>query len=902
MGRISNVLHYKPVKLAQGYHAVAEGEDFMARNKKQNFRSHLMSEALLGACLAVPLLSGGAIAQETDEEVTRTRDVITVSATKREQTLQETPVAVSVIGAETIERAEIQDLSDLATLVPSLRVAQGSTAGNTNYYIRGFGNGSNAIGVEPSVAVFVDGVYRSRSSASVSDLPNLERVEVLRGPQTTLFGKNASAGVISLITRRPQFETMGNIEVSVGNYDSRRLAADITGPLTENLAYSLSGSLNQRGGYAEDLGTGEDYNQRNRWGVRGDLLFLANNDLEFRLIADYDEIDEICCIGTNLVNGPVGGVVMALGGQFVPEDPFSYQTYSSFAPTNEIVNSGISLQADYDLGFATLTSISARRRNESTTNFDPDFSSLDIFGQNLESFDIETFTHELRLTSNENDSRLAWLLGFYYFDESVAVENALTFGQDWRPLVSALAGGPTVLTSLESLVGVPQGTFAAAGQGTNEDMFQDNTAWNVFGTVDFNVTERLTATFGLNYTEDNKDVRINIENTDALSALNIDQLGYTATLAQLLARQGVNIADPRSVGPFIQMNPALYRQLQQSALDIAQSDNNPLSALRGVQILPPVLGFPNAVETGESNDSNTSVSFRLVYDVSDNINVYASYATGFKPTSWNLSRQTRPFASDFTTGNTIIDPVTRQPVFIPPSSPINDAGLNITNLRSGTRYAAPEESQVYELGIRGDFDTVQFSLTFFDQSIENFQTIVWTGDGFAFANAEEQSSTGLEIDLTWQPIDPLTLTFAGTFMDSVYDTFTNFGDGVDVSGQTPVGVADTQWSISGNYNFLVARMPAFVRADWQYVGSSPFFNDPDEVALMDGSGYTREQSIVNASAGLMTPAGIGISVWGRNLFDDESIVGAFPTLAQEGSISGFPNQPRTYGVTVRRTF
>ena len=145
-----------------------------------------------------------------DEADSSTGNEIVVTASKREQTLQEVPVAVSVTTAEAIERAQIRDIRDLQTLVPSLRVDQLQSSANTNFFIRGFGNGANNAGIEPSVGVFVDGVYRSRTVSQISDLPDVQRVEVLRGPQSTLFGKNASAGVISIVTREPQFEFGGS--------------------------------------------------------------------------------------------------------------------------------------------------------------------------------------------------------------------------------------------------------------------------------------------------------------------------------------------------------------------------------------------------------------------------------------------------------------------------------------------------------------------------------------------------------------------------------------------------------------------------------------------------------------------------------------------------------------------
>ena len=172
-----------------------------------------------------------------------------MTAAKREQTLQDVPISVSVTSSDTIEKAQIVDLKDLQSVVPSLKVTQFQSAGQTNFTIRGFGNGNGNIGIESSVGVFIDGVYRSRSASAISDLPELERIEVLRGPQSTLFGKNVSAGAISVVTKRPQFDWGLRAEATAGNYGAIQANASITGPITDSIAFRAYGSVNQRDGY-----------------------------------------------------------------------------------------------------------------------------------------------------------------------------------------------------------------------------------------------------------------------------------------------------------------------------------------------------------------------------------------------------------------------------------------------------------------------------------------------------------------------------------------------------------------------------------------------------------------------------------------------------------------------------
>jgi outer membrane receptor protein involved in Fe transport len=196
---------------------------------------------LAGAGAFAVAMPGVALAQDAEPEAQQGSNQIIVTASKREQTLQEVPISVSVTSGETIERAQIRDVLDLQTVVPSLRVSQLQSASSTTFIIRGFGNGDNNFGIEPSVGVFIDGVFRSRSAAALSDLNMVQRIEVLNGPQSTLFGKNASAGVISVVTKEPQYEFGGLVEASYGNFNAMVLRGELTGPISENIAWSIDG-------------------------------------------------------------------------------------------------------------------------------------------------------------------------------------------------------------------------------------------------------------------------------------------------------------------------------------------------------------------------------------------------------------------------------------------------------------------------------------------------------------------------------------------------------------------------------------------------------------------------------------------------------------------------------------
>ena len=286
-----------------------------------------ISRAVAGAIAGVMAMSSASAQQtsalDSEEEVER----IFVTASKRPLTLQDTPIAVSVTSAADIEQSKIVDVLDLQVLVPSLKVSQTTLTSATSFSIRCFGSPSG-IGTEPSVGVFIDGVFRSRAGGAISDLPRVERVEVLSGPQSTLFGKNASAGVVSVITSAPSFVTEGRVEATLGNYNQRRVKGYVTGGVTDELALSFSAGINRRDGFITSLQAGvPDQDDRDRWNVRGQALWEPTPDVSLRVIADYSEIDEICCSSPNVISGPVNGIVLALGGIVLDENnPFARES------------------------------------------------------------------------------------------------------------------------------------------------------------------------------------------------------------------------------------------------------------------------------------------------------------------------------------------------------------------------------------------------------------------------------------------------------------------------------------------------------------------------------------------------------------------------------------------------
>jgi outer membrane receptor protein involved in Fe transport len=810
--------------------------------------------------------SGLVLSQEAAADEDEGFEKIMITASKRSTGLQETPIAVTVVGSEALDQAKVLDIGDLQTLVPTLRVTPLQRSTNTNFAIRGFGNGTNNTGIEPSVGVFIDGVYRSRAAAQIGDLPRLQQIEVLSGPQSTLFGKNASAGVISVRTEAPSYDLEGKVEGGIGNFNQRLLKGYITNGITDDLAFSLSGGMNTRDGYTDSVVGLDNVNDRDRWNIRGQALYELSEDIKFRFIADYSEIDENCCTVADIINEPGRTAAARVFGIVLDEsDPFSYQSALNADQNNTVEDGGVSLQVDVDLGDYAFTSITALRNNESDFVIDPDYTSMDMLF-NTGYVNIDTFTQEFRLNSI-GENKLDWMVGAFIFAEEVESGENIGFGEDTRPffdiLLSGLdpfligAGLPAgIMGNIEDVHGLARGTFLSSGTAVATDFTQDNDAYSLFANFDYQISDQLTATFGLSYTKDEKDVTVREVNDDQYSAID-----FSSTLTAF----GV----PLDQTPFAAFIPTI----------------------QPLQFLPPKLVFPNAVEDGKSDDSKSTWSARLAYKLNRNINFFATAATGFKATSWNLSRDTRPFMADQTA--------------------LTAAGLTLANQSYGTRKANPEEATVYELGMKTRFKKGAFNITVFDQTIEGFQSSIFNGTGFELRNAGEQNTIGLEFDSVYRATDNLSLTLAGTLLDPEYVSFDNSGqfneDGSEVSltGTQPAGIHEQSITAGITYNFEFDNgMFGYLRADYLYESETRLVENVPEIRTVNGVDIStgREVSTFNASAGLSFENGVSMQVWVRNLTNDEYFMSAFPTPLQTGSFNAYPNQPRTFGISVSYQF
>ena len=781
---------------------------------------------------------------------------VIVTATKTEKTLQEVPVAVSVVTSDVIEKATILDTFDLKSVIPSLDSRQYQSSTNATFFIRGFGNGSNNPGVEPSVALFVDGVYRSKTQSQISDLPMLERIEVLRGPQSTLFGKNASAGVINIVTKKPSFEESTMISASIGKYNSRVGKIYTTGPLSDTTAYSFNANFNKRDGHSDNPVTGNSVNNRDRFGIRAELLFVPADDLSIRVTADYDEYDEICCAVGSTSYGTANVVTALFGGQIIPNDPYTEKAFFDFDPISDGDNSGISIYIEKNLENIRIESITSSRNSYNLELQDVDFESVDQIDANRLVKDLDAVTQEFRIFSEDNEN-INWLLGAYYYQEDMHYDNSIYFGSLWRAYIDALA--PGALAGVAAAFGIPNSMLFAEGQGVNEISKQDNKTTSIFAQLDIKVSDNLNALIGASYIEDEKTVSVNQVNTDVFS--NLDFVG-AGTLGLIAA--GI----PPAQAAVLALDPAF----------------NPLLGLQGIQFLPQFVNFPNAAQTGKSSDDNVDYTFKLSYLLNDKTSIYGGISTGYKATAWNISRDSLPDAVEI--------------------AALAAAGTPVgANTGTGRRYADPEESEVFEIGAKIKLPTGYLNIAVFDQKIEGFQSNTFVGTGFILANAGSQSTEGYEFDLVMSPTESIDLAISGLFMDPIYDSFPNSSAG-DLTGTMPSNVSKDTISSTVTWNWSVNNWDGYFRLSHLYASEAKMLENPAWQAILEAAGNgIKTQDTLNFSAGIEKD-NLSIMLWGKNINDDKYLISAFPAVADPTftTFFGYPNAYSSYGLTVNYSF
>lgn len=430
-----------------------------------------MRNFLLGftALASVAGMTGVARAQDADGE-------IVITATKRPENVQDVSMAVTALSAETLSEANITGATEIRRLAPSLQYSENATVRGTGFTMRGVGTQTFSNGVEQSVATVVDGVTMSRNGMGNGDLLDLDHVEVLRGPQGMLFGRNASAGVVSLITRRPTDEFEGNGRIVAGSNNRMDLSGVINVPLTEQLAIRVAGFSNTRDGLIENVYDGNRFNDHEESGYRARLAWESvDGDFDVLLSTDRSVRDGGCCMWTvrNVIPGSPLALSFAAAG--IVASPENLQTNISGGAFSRSENSGTSLEMNWRFGGFTLTSLTALREWQLRENADSDSTPVNGLDLNFGRSDSEQFSQELRLTS-PSEGFVDYVVGLYYFNSELDGHN----GQQ----------GSFTLTASSPL----------ASRYFNSHNESESAA--IFGQARFHVTDDFRIIAGARYTED----------------------------------------------------------------------------------------------------------------------------------------------------------------------------------------------------------------------------------------------------------------------------------------------------------------------------------------------------------------------------------------------------------------
>lgn len=455
---------------------------------------------------SVALTASPAIAQDSSSRTSASADgldEILVTAQRREQRLQDVPVAITAASAETLAEARVENIANISNISPSIQFrASNISSSSANVVIRGLGTTGNSRTFEGGVGIFIDGVYRTRAASALQNFLDVGSLQVLRGPQGTLFGKNTSAGAVLVETTRPNTaEVQGNVELGYGNYGALDAKGAVNVPINHVAALRLSAMYSEDEGFLRDPNTDRRHNQLKAQAYKAQLLIEPSSDFSMRLIADYSKSKGDCCYATSdYIDGPTQPLVDALTaarGLSLPSKKRSdFQQVLSAPSRQHIEDYGMTLHVNANLGSGTLKSVTALREfNLRQDRADADFSGADIFELD-ESFKSQFFSQELTYNGEIPSINADYVLGLFYSDEKLNMTRDLYWMSQGQAYIDAILNAST---------GAPAGTaYAAPGRWAGETMGGNATSYAAFAHLNVDVTDQLSLIGGLRYSIEKK--------------------------------------------------------------------------------------------------------------------------------------------------------------------------------------------------------------------------------------------------------------------------------------------------------------------------------------------------------------------------------------------------------------
>ena len=799
----------------------------------------------IGAAITAGLFAPGtALAQQAEEQAASTGLAeIIVTAQRRTENLQDVPIAITAANAETLAQARVENVANIQAISPSIsfRVTNIATS-SANLVIRGLGTTGNSRSFEGSVGVFIDGVYRTRAAAALQNFLDIDNLQVLRGPQGTLFGKNTTAGALLLSSAAPSLNDVNGVaEVTYGNYDALIARAAINAPLSDTIALRVAGLASSQNGFFTDSTTGKDLNGTKTRAAKAQLLFEPDANLTVRLIGDYSYSSGNCCYATSaFVDGPtqplidlltrfqpsssaqflgvLAGLIPATAmtptGRTVPDrDPSKFQQTLNGNGNQTIEDFGGTLLIDAQIGEGTLKSITAVRKFVvDQRDLDPDFSGADIFRYN-ESFSSRFISQELVYNTKIPSLNAEAVVGLFFSDEKLRMGRSLPWASQAQFYWDAVF----------AQMGVPPGTaYAAPGTWTTERMGGSAKSYAGFAHLDFAVNDKFNVITGLRYSVEKKR-------------------GF--------------------------FNNSFYRPIPTDVF-----------TLLGIAPSPAY----DETTTNKALSGTLGVQYRPV----DDVMLYATYNRGFKAGGVNM---------DVNAAGTLINnaavynalPAAIRAAFFrnaPAQAPLNP------------RYK-PEKVNAFEVGGKFQYldGRARTNIAFFYYDLSDLQIAQFIGLRFTVLNARSAKDYGLEIENMFQLTDGLTLGLDGTWIPHAKY-------GVDPNIDPVLSGSRFRFSpkFSGNATLNLdqpindnLRLLARVQAQYQSRQLISTATDAEQAPV----------TLVNANLGFRLPeTGVLIEGWVQNLFDKTWFTQSFPTPLQTGDQNAYPGSPRTYGIRVRATF
>ncbi len=833
-----------------------------------------LASAGLALLSTTALMSASTAFAQTSGDTEFGEDVIISTATRRPQALQDVPIAVTVLAPEVLEKQGVVNVQNLAIVAPSFAASQAQTASGTVVLrIRGVGTTSNNIGFESAVGVFIDGAYQSRPGIALGEFVDVESVEVLRGPQGTLFGRNTSAGALKINNKAPDLsgtDTSGFLNATFGNYAHKSLQGAVNIPIVEDkVAARITGAFRQRNGYIKlfdrDGNRFGESNGIDQFMVRGQLGWETDYGFKGRLIADHSRSDapvgaaievQQADIETAGLFGAVG--LGARGGMAGPDvavganDDDAAQAAvdnligtASFEPNGSSDQTGFTLEMEYPISDdMDLIYTGSLRNYDATEDYDSDFSGLDVFNVRDSPVEIDTMTHEMRLQGSAFDDRLSWMAGAYYSEEEISQQVNFELGADYGELVGARLFAPTGGTLGANPLTVFTGVDPA-GTSISQNYAQDSKSFSLFTHNIFDVTDQLSLTVGLRYSDESKD--------GSFTQSNIDNQVCPAALASIGAGNvpGALTNAIFGLGCLAFLAPA----------------DLPASA---------VFPLPRTFDE-KFKDDELIYTAKVGYEIAPSVSTYASFTHGYKSGGFNLDSTAASGGAD--------------PSFL------------------------SEEVDAYEIGLKSKlFDNMlTLNVAGFIQEFENFQVLEFTGAQFTTFNVPKANSTGIEIEAVARPTDGLTLNGALTLLNAEYpddcagsnttlnvtslcgNSLTNAPDAVGILG------ANYEGSLTENLNF-------FLNAQMRYESDRRTSTQAVVLATQAANPYDIQPSTtkVNARIGLTdADDSYAFELWATNLTNERTRGVTFNTVFRAGNVtsrSAFIQEPRMFGATVRKNF